>query len=162
MERIIPIRQYEDDMYICNDGTCMDIIKIISKDWKNAADIDRDYDIARWTKFYRMYYPDIEIVALNFKYTTAAQQKYMEHVIKRQKNPYLKAQLERKLKELHYIEKNYTRREFFLFLFGANKEELRQNRNKINDLLNHLIEFLDFNTKQQILFKINNKNSDIR
>lgn len=162
MDKLIPIRCYEDDMYIYSDGTCLDILKIVSKDWKNAADIDREYDIARWTKFYRMFYPDVQIVALNFKYTTSDQQEYVKHITQRQKNPYLKAQLERKLKELQYIEQNYTRREFFLFIFGCNKEELEKNRDKILDLLKGLIDPIDFNYKQKILFKVNNKNASIR
>lgn len=162
MDKLIPICQYTDDMYLYKDGTCMDILKIISKDWKNAAEIDRDYDIARWSKFYRMYYPDIQIVALNFKYATSVQQQYLNQIIPRQKNPFLKAQLERKLKELKYIEKNYTRREFFLFVYGKNPEDLTKDRSRILELLNNMVEPVPFGLKQDILFKINNKNSAIR
>lgn len=165
MKSLIPVNSYdpENRCFIYNDGTRMDILRIISKDWNNKSDSDIEFELVKWAKFYRVYADDLKIITLNFKCHTLQQQNYLKSRIDNQKNLALKEHLERKLREAEYLEKNNTNREFYMFIYGESDEAMEKNRmNVLNVLGNSMIAEMGKDKKIQILYKIGNKCSVIR
>lgn len=147
--------------YVCKDNSLIDFVQIVAKDLINAADDDVNYDCMKFAKFYKLYAPDLKIVAINFPVDTSAQQEYFRYKIKAAKNPAFKKILSRRLKELEWLAKNNTAREYFYMMFLKDHDELDKCREIMNNTLkagmNGLIQFIDKEKKDQILFRMNNK-----
>lgn len=162
---LIPIKNYDEDIkaFVYQDGTMMDMLKIVSKDWNNKSQSDIEFELVKWAKFYRVYADDIKIITLNFKCHTKAQQEYLNGRISQQRNVQLKSHLERKLREVEYLEKNNTNREFYLLYFGESAESLEKNKlNIMNTLGTSMVNEMPVDKKIQILYKIGNKSSVIK
>lgn len=162
---LLPIKSYNEEAksFVYYDGTMMDMLKIVSKDWNNKSQSDIEFELVKWAKFYRIYADDIKIVTLNFKCHTQSQQKYLQRKIDQQKNLQLKSHLERKLREVEYLENNNTNREFYMLYYGESAESLEKNRlNIMNTLGTSMINEMPVDKKIQILYKIANKCSVIK
>lgn len=162
---LIPLSKYDESInaFVYQDGTLMDMLKIVSKDWNNKSQSDIEFELVKWAKFYRVYADDIKIITLNFKCNTKAQQKYLNHRIEQQRNVQLKTHLERKLREVEYLEENNTNREFYLLYFAESEENLEKNKLNIMNVLGPaMVSEMPVDKKIQILYKIGNKTSVIR
>lgn len=154
---------YSNDAFIMSTASglkYMDILRIIPKDWVNATNDDIQIDYLLWDKFYKIYPGEIKIITMRFRCHTYVQQ---QHILKRMeivKNQLLRGELERKLEELKILEKENYERNFFLMFFADNDMEFRKRRYTILTTLgSNNIETSDYQTKKDILFKLNNKNS---
>lgn len=161
--QVIPIVNYDQSnaCFRLKNGTCMDIVKIISKDWRSKTDDEASYDVMKWARFYRVYAEDVKIVTLNFKAMTYDQQKYISGRMKVQKNPNLRRQLKRKLTEAENLEKYNTNREFYMIIYGESEEALIKNRLNVFNTLAKMVAEMDMDKKLQILYKMCNKNLNI-
>lgn len=162
---LLPIRNYdaESQCFCMRDNTYMDLMEITCKDLVSASEDENNYDCLKFTKFYKTYADDIKLISLNFPSNTKKQQKYFNYKIERTKNRINKKWLQQHLLELLWIEKNKTNREFYFMIFAESLEDLYQKRNIITSTLisgkRGLINFITQEKKEQILYKINNKNS---
>lgn len=159
----IPIVDYKDDCFALRDGRVMDIVQLRTRDFDTASEDDVEYDSLALLKFFRLYADDIKIVALSFPTDTKSQQQYLAHILSRTKNSVFRYFLQYKLEELIYIEKNRTDREFYLFLWAKSPAEMQDNLITARRCLGSvglLIE-LDEIKKEQILFKLANKNTSV-
>lgn len=165
ISKLLKVVNYDvnSDCFYHSEGYYFDFIKIISKDWQNKTEDEAALDIARWCRFYRTYGDDLKIITLNFKMVTHEQQEYVKRRLENQKNTQLRRCLIRKLKELEDLEKYNTSREFYLMFFGKSKEDLNKNRMTIfNNLSNHIVSRMGQDKKFQILYKLCNKNMNVK
>lgn len=165
ISKVLPIKSYNqlNQCFYSADGFYFDILKIVSKDWQSKTENEATFDIIKWCRLYRTYGDDLKIFSLNFKMVTQYQQDYIKNRLNNQKNPYLRRCLERKLKELENLEKYNTAREFYLMIFGESMEAIERNRlNIISKMSRQLVQTMDENKKIQILFKLCNKNLNVK
>lgn len=160
-KELIEIVGYDSlhNCYACKDNTLIDFVQIVAKDLINAADDDVNYDCMKFAKLYKLYAPDLKIVCVNFPVDTSEQQEYFRYKIKTTKNHAYKKILNRRLKELEWIAKNNTAREYFYMMFLKDYDELDKCRDIIENTLKAgmLVQFIDEEKKDQILFRMNNK-----
>jgi len=81
--------------------------------------------------------------------------------IRRNQNPYYLPHLEKKLKDLEFLENNRTDREYFVFLYGNDEKSMIENKLHARKLMarsNPLIE-LSLEKKLSILYQLANLNS---
>lgn len=164
---IIPISYYdtEANAYVLKDGTYMDFFKVNTKDIYSASNDERNWDNLKFAKLYQTYPGDLKYITLNFPTNTSEQQDYWRHKIERTSNPLQKKQQEEKLFQLEWLQTNSTKREFYLFYFSSDKEQLKKNAADILTIMrtgrDGLLEIISQTKKHQILFKIANKCSQI-
>lgn len=159
----LPMTQYKDGYFPLRDGRVFDILQLRTRDFDTASEDDIEYDSLAILKFFRLYPDDLKLCALSYPTDTKQQRQYLEHVISRTKNSIYLYFLEYKLEELNYIEKNRTDLEFYLFVWAKNPEELQDRLLTARRCLGTvgLLTDLDQKKKEQILFKLNNKNTGI-
>lgn len=162
MNRLIGIKDYDDvnECFVCNDDSYLDIIKIRGHDLLNSDEdmiIHEIYSLLKWIKVHPGEY---EIIGMNFPIDTSQQQIYFEHIIERTENPQYVYYLNQKLDELKTIDQKMVEKQFYLFLFFENKDDLRLQREKAFYQLGKAglaVQLQRFH-KELVLFKINNKN----
>lgn len=160
---IVPVRSYdtEGQCYRMDDGSCMDLLQIISKDLVNSSEDEVEYDCLRFARAYRLYADDIKILCLNFPGDCSRQKRYLEHKIKHTRNEIFREQLEKKKRELEWLEKNDTTREYYFMLFAKNLDEMAGNRRTLLASLGSghggLVGKISPEKKQQILLRLYNK-----
>ena len=118
---VIPIAYYDTsvDAYKMKNGEYMDFFKINTKDIYSLSENERIlYDLT-FTKLYRTYPDDLKFITLNFPTNTRKQQEYWKHKIELTTNPFLKKQQEEKLFQLEWLQRNSTKREFYLCYYAA-------------------------------------------
>lgn len=163
----IPIVRYMPDYqcYLLKDHTYMDILQIRTKDLNSIDSSERSYDMARITKLLRTLGSDCKIIALNYPCNTREQQKYLEKKIQDTHNKQYQYWLEKSRKELEWLEKNKTFREYYLMYFSDTLEMQQKNLSTILESLGTGVDGLsmviDAKKKHNILFKLSNQNSVI-
>ena len=163
----IPIVRYMPDYqcYLLKDKTYMDIVQIRTKDLNSIDADERSYDMGRITKLLRMLGSDCKIIALNYPCNTQEQQRYLAHKIQDTHNKQYQYWLEKSRKELEWLEKNKTFREYYLMFFSDTLEMQQKNLNVILESLGTGVEGLaiaiDAKKKHNILFKLSNQSSVI-
>ena len=164
---VIPIAYYDTsvDAYKMKNGEYMDFFKINTKDIYSLSENERIlYDLT-FTKLYRTYPDDLKFITLNFPTNTRKQQEYWKHKIELTTNPFLKKQQEEKLFQLEWLQRNSTKREFYLCYYAADKDALKKASSDILAIMgtgrDGLLEILSPTKKHSILFKIANKCSQI-
>ena len=145
---VIPIAYYDTsvDAYKMKNGEYMDFFKINTKDIYSLSENERIlYDLT-FTKLYRTYPDDLKFITLNFPTNTRKQQ-------------------EEKLFQLEWLQRNSTKREFYLCYYAADKDALKKASSDILAIMgtgrDGLLELLSPTKKHSILFKIANKCSQI-
>ena len=159
---ILPYAKYDNisDAFLLQDGTYTDMLMIRAKDWYHATEDDKAYEIAKWTKFYRIYPGNVKIVTMRFRCHTYKQQIHLRKRMNCVRNEMLRGELERKLRELIILEQENYEREFYLCFWGESAADIRKNRYSIMSALGHdIVTTMDSDVKKDILFKMNNKNS---
>lgn len=164
---IIPIQKYdlEQQFYVLEDGSVMDLFKIVTKDQNSSSPSEKNWDNMKFTKLYKMYADDIKIFALNYPCNTQQQQKYWQHKMDVTTNKALQRLQQQRLYQLEWLEKNNTSREFYLAITAKNADDFFKNKSTVINILGlgkeGLIETMEAEKKHQILFKLNNKSAYI-
>lgn len=114
-------------------------------------------------RFYKTYAPDIKIVSLNFPLNTNLQKKILSKRLEKSIDEVRRKWLRREIEELEILEKNITRREYYLFIFADNKDEFIKNKTDVTKSIgigkSKLIDEIDKRKKVQILRKLCNMNT---
>lgn len=164
-EEILPHLLYDDanECFIQPDGSCIDFVRIKSKDLINASEDEINYDQYRYTKLYKIYSDDLKIIAMNFPCSTQIQQAYLRKKIEGTKNQKKKYWLQKRMDELIWLEKNRTTREYYYMLYSANIESHLSNMTSLFSALesgrNGMCEKISKEQKIQVMYKMNNKSS---
>lgn len=163
--KILDIRYYDGDIdaFVLEDGSYLDFLEVLPKDRDNADEDELQHDIYTMMRFYKLSRSDIKWISLNFPVNASKQKECKERRIERTNDPIRKKWLQRHIAEFDTVESNITRREFFLMIFGDNKEIFIKNRKNALDVLgygrNRMVKPIDGKKKIQIEFKLNNMNS---
>lgn len=169
----LPNLKYDEKLkcFDYNDGSYMNIYRIVPRDLVNSDTDEIEMDCFQWAKFYKTYGLDIEIVSMLFPCDTGAQQRYWKKILKGNKNPFFEPMLQQKINELQYREKYASQKEFFMLYFFPSREEIEDAVKTLDSTLEirrvngfgkmGMLEELTEKKKRQILFKMGNKNSMI-
>lgn len=151
--KLLPLCQYDrtNECYICEDGTVLDIVGIRCKDLETQSNEDVERDMLELTKFFSTYKDDIKIISINIPTNCEKQIAFITKKIENCKNEFRKQQLEIKLKELEWVQKNRLTKEFFIEYFSRDLEEHRKQSLLISQSL----------SSQNLLIKISKKEKDI-
>lgn len=160
--KLLPHRSYdrENNCYIYNDGSVMDIVGIKCKDLTIQSDDDVERDMLQLSEFFATYKDDMKIISINIATNCEEQIAFLSHKIDICKNEYRKKQLEIKLQEQEWIQKNRMNKEFYIMYFSRDLEEHRKHRLLITDSLGkqNLLNIISKKQKDIVLMKMCNKN----
>lgn len=159
---ILPFLQIYDDYILLKDGV-MDILQVTSKDLYSMNNDDLQYLLLSEAGFLRSYYPSFKLVALNFPTNTQKQKEYWLKKKEKTNDPIRLRFIERKLFELNFLERERTNREYFIFIYAKDKEELEERKRLIIRSKQNTfpLRTLSIEKKQDILFMLNNQNSKL-
>ena len=158
----IPIRYYDTDKnyFVCQDGSICNIFKIVSQDIIATNDDDIEYEILKWTQFFRIFSEDIKIIGINLPTDCRKQITYLDYKINHTKDAFRIKNLEIKKQELTWIEKHRTTKNYYLIVFSDknNYFELYSAvmRNLAENPARKQIIEIDQFEKEMLLEKLNN------
>lgn len=104
----------------------MDIIQIISKDIVNQSEEEKNFDIAKLTKFNKLESEDYKIISLNFPCNTMKQQEFIKIKIERTSNKTYLKYLNESLYELQWIQETRSKREFYFMVFAPTIDGIKK------------------------------------
>lgn len=134
---ILPVRYYDDEVnaFVLRNGKYVNFLEVISKDRPNMQADELQYDVLSIARFYKLYKDDIKWITLNFPVNTSRQQEAKRKMLKATNDPVRKKWLNRHINELLRLDKNITKREYYLMCFGEDKEAYISN---ITSILNYI------------------------
>ena len=165
--QIFPVRYFDEeaDAFVLSDNSYMNLLEVIAKDRPNMQTDEIQYDVLSIARFYKLYKDDIKWITLNFPINTTKQQEAKKKMLESTNDPVRKKWLMRHIDELERLDKNITKREYYLMFFGKSKEEYMKN---VTNILNYIGEGRDRIVTEMskakriyILKKLNNMSSDI-
>lgn len=159
---ILPFVQIDDDHILLKEGV-MDIFQVQTKNIHALNDADLNYLLLNRAQFLRSYFRSFKEVILNFPTNTEAQRAYWLKKQQRATNPSRLRYIEQKLFEFEYLERERYNREFFMFVYAADKEELEDRKHDcMQGMQNSFpLQELPKNKKEQLLFLLNNPNTKL-
>ena len=172
--KLIPTARYDEKLHCFHqeNGIYTDLYQIVSKDLVNGDPDEIEMDCFTWAKFYKTYGMDVEIISLMYPCNTTKQQEYWKHIAEKNQNPDFEPMIRKKISELEYRERYTVKKEFFLQFFWKTEAEIKSGRKTIESVIGvrklhgecgitELLEEISPTKKEQVLFKIANKNSQI-
>lgn len=133
----LPVSTYdqEHDVFVMRDGSCLDLIEVISSDLANESEDAILVKKLRLTKLYKLYPDDLKIVTINLPSNTTEQQNFIRKKMESTRNELHRKYLRAKEKELIWIENNRTNREFYFMYFGNDVGQIVERRDIITSSL---------------------------
>ena len=137
-----------------------DLLQITTKDLNNMSDANREFEVANWIKFYRVYSDDLKIISINFPADVSSNLAYYRYLNEKAKNPVKKRMLQTDIERLERFNQDYLDLQFYLMVFGNSEDELLRNMGSIqsNLMSKNLVKFVDNKKKKKLLFNFFNKN----
>ncbi len=159
---ILPFVQIHDDHILLKEGV-MDIFQVETKNIHALNDADLNYLLLNRAQFLRSYFRSFKEVILNFPTNTEVQRAYWLKKQQQAKNASRLKYIEQKLFEFEYLERERYNREFFMFIYADDKEELEDRKNDCMQGMQSSfpLQRLSKNKKEQILFLLNNQNTQL-
>lgn len=157
------IQEHMKESFIKTSYGYMNIYQIESKDVfsLNADEIERH--ISDFSSFLKYYQDDLKIVCMQFPVNTYPQQQNIEKKMKKTSNSMYLHYLDKRLKELKFLEEYRFNKEFFIFIYSKDLKSISEKQDLIfrisNDSVN--LKKIELDKKIKILFKLNNQNSKI-
>ena len=152
----------EQDCFKISSGHYVDILHTMTKDLKNAPDEEIDFDIFKYSKYYKTQGNDIKIISSNFPANTKKQLDFVQYKMDKIKNLFLQSFLARKEQELIDISKQNTSSEYYLCIYEEKLNDLITSRMRAMQILRtakrRMIKPLELEKRVQILHKLGNKN----
>lgn len=160
-----------------NDGF-MDVLSIQGQGVGTMAWNQQNMIVDDFLRFLRGYLPDIDFIITPFPIDTSSQKsfwgrRYMRimNLIQQTSDPNRLRQLQTQRKYIQIkqqqnvsVEEQLSSEEFFLVIFGKTKESIRDRRDTAMNLGGSalIMQQLSLNKKEELLFKINNLNTEIK
>ncbi len=156
---IMPFIKMDDFVYLKNG--CLQILEIETKDIFSMSESSAKTSIFDFQMFLRAYSSDFKLVVMDFPVDTKHQQEYIEYKLRNCKNEFYLDFLKDRLDELKRLELTSKNIEYFIFIFGKNEENLKENVVSFNRLFKNVANVYDveYEKKQKIIFRLNNMNS---
>lgn len=148
------------------------LIHLSTKDTSHSANSSYVISLRRQLETIGKIYSYVEIISLMYPCNTTKQQEYWKHIAEKNQNPDFEPMLRKKISELEYRERYTVKKEFFLQFFWKTEAEIKSGRKAIESVMGvrklhgecgitELLEEISPTKKEQVLFKIANKNSQI-
>src|SRR5699024_2187225 len=159
---VLPFVQIHDN-YILWKEAVMDIYQVQTKNIHALNDAHLNYLLLNRVQFLRSYFRSFKEVILNFPTNTEVQKAYWLNKRNRATNPSRIKYIEQKLFEFEYLERERYNREFFMFIYADDKDELEDRKHDcMQGMQNSFpLQQLPKNKKEQILFLLNNQNTQL-
>lgn len=159
---ILPFLKIDENAIFMKEGV-MDILQIETKDLHSLNKDEMEFFLYSDSGFLRSYYPSIKMVALNFPVNNTRQLNYWKKKQGETEDPLKLRFIKRKIFELQFLEKERTNREFFLFIYAKNVQQLEERRSLAirNKKQSFPVKTLSIQKKEDILFILNNQNSKL-
>lgn len=160
--QVLPFLQIHDDYILLKKGV-MDILQIDTRDLHSLNEDDLQYLLYGKTRFLRSYYHSYKEVVLNFPSNTEKQKEYWLKKRERTDDPLRLKFIDRKLFEFDFLENERTNREFFLFIYADNRQQLEERRTFVvrGMMTSFPLKKLTKRKKQDILFLLCNQNTKL-
>lgn len=162
MSHILPFIQIHDDYILLKDGV-MDIYQVQTKNIHALNDVDLNYLLLNRAQFLRSYFRSFKEVILNFPTNTELQRAYWLRKKQQATNTSRIKYIEQKLFEFEFLERERYNREFFMFVYAGDKEELMDRKHDCKQGMQNSfpLQEISRDKKEQILFLLNNQNTQI-
>ncbi|GGJ75351.1 hypothetical protein [Virgibacillus salexigens] len=159
---ILPFVQIHDEYILLKEGV-MDIFQVQTKNVHALNDADLNYLLLNRAQFLRSYFRSFKEIILNFPTNTEVQRAYWLKKQQQAKNPSRLKYIEQKLFEFKYLERERYNREFFMFIYADDKEELEDRKSDCMQGMQSSFPLRELpkNKKEQILFLLNNQNTQL-
>src|SRR5699024_3789719 len=159
----LPYVQIHDEYILLKEGV-MDIFQVQTKNIHALNDADLNYLLLNRAQFLRSYFRSFKEVILNFPTNTEVQRAYWLKKQQQAKNPSRLKYIEQKLFEFECLERERYNREFFMFIYADDKEELEDRKSDCMQGMQSSfpLQRLSKNKKEQILFLLNNQNTQLK
>ncbi|SDJ00178.1 hypothetical protein [Alteribacillus bidgolensis] len=146
-----------------NDGY-MDIVQLTSMDIYSLNQNDKDKMIFSFAFFLQWYQHDLKIIPFDFPVDTSRQQRFVLEKMDRTTNEKYRMFLEQKLRELQFIEKERSNREFYMFIYAEDEFTLRSRISDITGQMSTVCPIIKLTDEKKIniLYKLHNLNSKNR
>lgn len=160
---ILPLKKVSQEGYFLDkEERIVDIMQVVAKDLENMSDVEKQIEFLKLWKFNKINASDVKWISLNFPCNTKKQQSCFRRQIESCKDMHKKKWLQKSLDELIWLEKNRTKREYYLLFFSESKEEHREfimrNLQIMGTNKDKSLEEMSFNKKCQVLSKMANQN----
>lgn len=162
---ILPIRYYDNssESFVLSDESYMDIFGIIPRDVEKMAADELRNEVGNFISLLRTSGVDLKFVSMNFPLNTARQREILEYHKSTVKDAVRIKWIDRQIAELKRVDSNVHTSNFYLFIFGSNREEFIKNKQDISKQLcsgiDALAEKIPRHQKIQILLKLCNMNN---
>ncbi|TFJ91546.1 hypothetical protein [Lentibacillus salicampi] len=159
---ILPFMQMHDDYILLKSGV-MDILQIQTKNIHALNDTDLNVLLMNRTRFLRSYFRSYKEIILNFPANTEAQRTYWLKKREQTASPIRLEYIDQKLREFDFLEGERSNREFFIFVYGDDKQELTDRKNDAKQGMQQAFPLTELTRtkKEQILFLLNNQNTKL-
>ncbi|MED4292841.1 hypothetical protein [Priestia megaterium] len=162
---IIPVIDRTDSglFQLKDNGGFFGIWQLQSADINAMQDQEAGRNIYTLAKGYQGHEEAFKIVSLNLPVSTQKQQQYLEKKIREAKNALSLRFLQKKLKELQYLEWGRTNREYFLFLYGSTESAVKDQMIQLMRDIQLAVPLLPVSDEKQIslLYKLYNQNAKL-
>lgn len=159
---VLPFLQIYNTHIVMKDGV-MEMLQITSLDLQSLNEADLNTLLYADARFYRSYFPDIKTISMNFPSNLEQQRSYWETKMERTEDELKLRYIMRKLYEFDFLEKERTNREYFMFLYAKEVEELVElKKQAIRSLRESFsLKELSVKKKEDVLFILNNQNTKL-
>lgn len=159
---ISPIVDITDsEFFEMRNSEFLEILQITSKDIYSLNETDKDNDIYSLAHFFQAYLLSVKVIPLNTPVNLEIPKRHVMRDIRRNQNPYYLPHLEKKLRDLEFLENNRTDREFFLFIYANDEKAMLENKVHARKLMarSNPLRELSLEKKLSILYQLANLNS---
>ncbi|MGL5751366.1 MAG: hypothetical protein ACRCXT_12610 [Paraclostridium sp.] len=160
---IMPIKDIGEDDFFETEYGYMNIYQIETKDVYSLNNDEVFKHVSDFSSFIRVYKDDFKILCMQYPINTKAQQDYLIGKLNKCQNDKQIYFLEKRIKELKFLEKYRFNKEFYIFIYAKDNKTKFEKEDLLfrvsNSSLN--IKKLSVAKKVNILFKLNNQNSTI-
>jgi len=159
---ILPFMQIHDDYILLKEGV-MDIFQVQTKNIHALNDVDLNYLLLSRAQFLRSYFRSFKEVILNFPTNIEVQRTYWLKKKQQASNASRLNYIEQKLFEFEFLERERYNREFFMFVYADDKEELADRKHDCKQGMHNSfpLQEISRDKKEQILFLLNNQNTQL-
>ncbi|TFJ93114.1 hypothetical protein [Lentibacillus salicampi] len=159
---LLPFIQIHDDHILLKNGV-MDILQIQTKNIHALNDADLNYLLMIRTRFLRSYFRSYKEIILNFPANTEVQRTYWLQKREQITSPIRLEYIDQKLREFDFLERERSNREFFIFVYADDKQELTDRKHDAMQGMQKAFPLTELTRtkKEQILFLLNNQNTKL-
>ena len=150
-------------VFVDKDGGYMDIIQLNTRDLNAQKDFDIEMDNIAYGTFNHAYDDDYKLICMSYPVDTFTQMDYIERLQSNTQNEEYYQQLDQERELLFQINQDYEQLEFFLMIFGTNKQAFLRNWNLVGKQLvsSKLAQYIFPAKKISIVRKLMNLPSDM-